>query len=213
VLTEVMDHFGLACDPNAAGFYETPHHRRVLHGLRAALPRGRLIVVAGLVGSGKTAFVRRFCAELAREGQITVSRSLSVDKGRLNLANLITALFYDLSPGGREPKVPSQGEKRERALQALVRQGRKPVALFVDDAHDLHHKTLVGLKRLIEVVADGDGSLAIVLAGHPKLSHDLRRPTMEEIGYRTSTFAYDGVAGHQRAYLDWLLRACAAADT
>jgi hypothetical protein len=29
-----------------------------------------------------------------------------------------------------------------------------PVALFVDDAHDLHPKTLVALKRLTEVVVD-----------------------------------------------------------
>jgi len=30
---------------------------------------------------------------------------------------------------------------------------------FIDDAHDLHPKTLVGLKRLIEVVRDGNVSL------------------------------------------------------
>jgi type II secretory pathway predicted ATPase ExeA len=40
--------------------------------------------------------------------------------------------------------------------------------LFVDEAHDLHYKTLIGLKRLCEVVADGGGVLSIVLAGHPK---------------------------------------------
>jgi len=212
VLTEVMDHFGLAREPHTAGFYETPHHKRVLKGIRAALPGGRLVAVTGLVGSGKTAFVRRLCTELDREGRITVSRSLSVDKARITLPNLITALFYDMSPD-KEPRIPTQGEKRERALQVLVRQGRKPVALFVDEAHDLHPKTLVGLKRLVEVVADGGGSLAVVLVGHPKLRNDLRRPTMEEIGYRTSMFAYEGVAGHQREYVAWLLRACAAADT
>lgn len=212
MLTEVMDHFGLGRAPHAAGFFETPHHKRVRDGVRAALPGGRLIAVTGLVGSGKTAFTRRLCTELQREGRIAVARSLSVDKARLTLPNLIAALFYDLSPD-KEPKIPTQGEKRERALQLLVRQGRKPAALFVDEAHDLHHKTLVGLKRLVEVVADGGGSLAVVLVGHPKLRNDLRRPTMEEIGYRTSTFAYEGVAGQQREYLDWLLRACVAADT
>ena len=30
-----------------------------------------------------------------------------------------------------------QGERRERALQALVRQGRKSVTLFVDQAHEV----------------------------------------------------------------------------
>ena len=32
---------------------------------------------------------------------------------------------------------------------------KKPVALFIDDAHDLHPKTLTALKRLIELVAEG----------------------------------------------------------
>jgi hypothetical protein len=85
--------------------------------------------------------------------------------------------------------------------------------LFVDEAHDLHAKTLTGLKRLMEVVADGGGTLSIVLVGHPKLRNDLRRPTMEEIGYRATVFAFDGIAGNQREYSDWLLRTCAAEKT
>src|SRR3954469_18681069 len=31
---------------------------------------------------------------------------------------------------------------------------------------------------------------------------------MEEIGYRTSTFAFDGIVGQQREYISWLLQAC-----
>ncbi len=78
----------------------------------------------------------------------------------------------------------------------------------MDEAHDLHPKTQVGLKRLVEVVADGNGSLSVVLVGHPKLRNDLRRPTMEEVGFRSTVFAYEGVEGHQREYIDWLLRQC-----
>src|SRR5712691_5888635 len=62
----------------------------------------------------------------------------------------------------------------------------------------------------MEVVEDGDGKLSIVLAGHPKLGNDLRRPTMEEIGYRTEVFTLDGIAGSQREYLQWLLHVCTA---
>jgi hypothetical protein len=43
-----------------------------------------------------------------------------------------------------------------------------------------------------------------------KLRNDLRRPTMEEIGYRTDVFSLDGIAGSQREYIRWLLGACAA---
>lgn len=48
----------------------------------------------------------------------------------------------------------------------------------------------------------------MILAGHPKLRNDLRRPTMEEIGYRTDIFNLDGIAGSQRDYINWLLGAC-----
>jgi len=81
---------------------------------------------------------------------------------------------------------------------------------MVDEAHDLHHHTLTGLKRLIEMVADGDGKLSVLLAGHPKLRRDLRNPTMEEIGYRTAVFSLDGVTGSQREYIEWMLTTCAA---
>jgi type II secretory pathway predicted ATPase ExeA len=82
--------------------------------------------------------------------------------------------------------------------------------LIVDEAHDLHSKTLVGLKRLMEVVADGGGTLAIILAGHPKLRNDLRWPTMEEIGYRSVHFALDGAIEDRQAYFLWLIGACKA---
>nr|WP_245688352.1 AAA family ATPase [Vibrio sonorensis] len=75
-----------------------------------------------------------------------------------------------------------------------------PVALFVDEAHDLHHKTLTGLKRLMEVIRDSGGRLSIVLAGHPKLRNDLKSPTMEEIGFRTITMSLEASQGILRDY-------------
>ncbi len=102
-------------------------------------------------------------------------------------------------------KIPTAGEKRERELRELVKKGKKPVALFVDDAHDLHSSTLTELKRLVEVVEDGGGTLSVILADHPKLKNDLRRPTMEEIGYRATVFTFNGITGSQREYIKWLI--------
>ena len=81
------------------------------------------------------------------------------------------------------------------------------MALFVDDAHDLHPKTLNALKRLIELVHEGGGQLSIVLIGHPRLKNDLRRPMMEEIGDRTTVFEFGGLRDRQRDYIDWALAA------
>jgi len=114
------------------------------------------------------------------------------------------ALFYDLATE-KDFKIPTQPERRERALRDLIKKRQKPIALFIDDAHDLHSKTLIGLKRLIEVVRDSGGMLSVVLAGHPKLKNDLRRSSMEEIGSRATIFELEGLGSEKRKYLKWLL--------
>jgi type II secretory pathway predicted ATPase ExeA len=212
VLSEVMAHYGLAQPFYDAGWFETEHHRQVARTLAWAVAHRRLIAMAGLVGSGKTAFLRRVQDDLAREGKVLISKCLSVEKDRLRLPTLIAALFYDLA-ADREPRIPSFSERRERELRDLIRKTKRPVALFIDEAHDLHNNTLVGLKRLMEVVSDAGGSLSIVLSGHPKLKNDLQRPTMEEIGYRTTIITFEGIAGQQRPYIAWLLKACAVEGT
>lgn len=218
MLSEVMAHYGLAQPFYNAGWFETEHHRQVARTLAWAVAHRRLIAMAGLVGSGKTAFLRRMQDDLAREGKVLISKCLSVEKDRLRLPTLIAALFYDLA-ADREPRIPSFPERRERELRDLIRKTKRPVALFIDGLapkainHDLHNNTLVGLKRLMEVVSDAGGSLSIVLSGHPKLKNDLQRPTMEEIGYRTTIISFEGIAGQQRSYIIWLLKACAMTGT
>jgi len=190
-----------------AGYYETETHRQLTKDIRAAIMEGRLIALCGVVGCGKTVTLRRLQQLLREENRVTVAKSLSVEKNSIKLATLISALFYDLVQD-KAVQIPKQGERRERELQELVKKGKRPVALFVDEAHDLNGHTLIGLKRLMEVVEDGGGRLSVILAGHPKLRNDLRRPTMEEIGYRTEIFTLDGIAGSQREYIQWLLMAC-----
>ncbi len=148
------------------------------------------------MGSGKTTFLQRLINDLGSTKEIIVSRSLAVESDKISLSTLITALFYDLSTE-KDLKVPTQPEKRERRLLALIQKCHQTVALFVDDAHGLHHRTLVGLKRLIELVRHNGGTLSVVLAGHPKLRNDLKRPALEEIGGRTNAFALAGIRGHQ----------------
>jgi hypothetical protein len=59
----------------------------------------------------------------------------------------------------------------------------------------------------MEVIEDGGGRLSVILSGHPKLRNELRKQTMEEIGFRTDIFNLDGIAGCQREYIEWLMRA------
>jgi len=101
--------------------------------------------------------------------------------------------------------MPKAVGQRERGLLDLIRKRKKPVALFIDDAHKLQGKTLIGLKRLMEIVRSGKGTLSVVLAGHPKLKNDLQRAAMEEIGARATIFELSGFGSDKKQFLHWLL--------
>lgn len=206
---EVMDYYGLTRPLNRAGYYETEHHSQIIRNVRGAILEGRIVALCGMIGSGKTVMLRRLQQQLKDENKVTVSRSLTAEKHSIKLSTLVAALFYDLSPG-KKIRVPTRTEDRERELQELVKKSKRPVALFIDDAHALKDDTLTGLKRLMEVVESDGGCLSVVLAGWPKLRNDLRRPKLEEIGLRTDTFSLDGITGSQREYIQWLLSTCTA---
>jgi ABC-type sugar transport system ATPase subunit len=56
------------------GNYETEHQRALVREVCAVVQTGRLVVVAGLVGSGKTHLLTPIEEELARSGKIAVDR-------------------------------------------------------------------------------------------------------------------------------------------
>jgi len=209
--SDVMKHYGLTRDLPRSGYFETDQQREVFADIQAAIHGGKLLALVGLVGCGKTTTLNRLVETLNEEKTILVSQSMAVDKHRVNLGTLMTALFCDLATE-KDFKIPTQPEKRERKLVEVIGKRRKPIALFIDEAHDLHHKTLVGLKRLIELVQNAGGTLSVVLVGHPKLRNDLRRPALEEIGARTALFWLEGIKGQQRAYIEWLLSQCTKND-
>jgi type II secretory pathway predicted ATPase ExeA len=149
-------------------------------------------------------------AALELEGRVVVASAVSIEKARVNIGTLTTALFCDLS-SGKAPKIPKNMEFRDRALCELVTKRKKPVVLFIDDAHDLPRSTLVPFKRVKELVEGGGAQLSVLLAGHPKLRNDLRDPGMEKIGPRTMTFSLEGVTGSQREYMTRLVNTCVRA--
>jgi len=210
--SDVMKHYGLTRDLPRSGYFETEQLREVFDDIEAAIHGGKLLALVGLVGCGKTTTLHRLIESLKGEKNILVSQSLAVDKHRVNLGTLMTALFYDLVTE-KDFKIPTQPEKRERKLVEVISKRHKSIVLFVDEAHDLHHKTLVGLKRLIELVQNSGGTLSVVLVGHPKLRNDLRRPALEEIGARTALFWLEGIKGQERAYITWLLAQCTKSES
>lgn len=208
---EVMDFFGLSKPFNQALFLETENSKKLIHNIKAAISHGGIIALTGMVGSGKTTLLRKIQEQLAEEKKVIISRSLSTDKKRVTIGTLYTALFCDLIKE-KNFQAPSQPEKRERKFLELMKKHDKPVVLFIDEAHDLHGQTLISLKRLIELAYDSGKSLAVVVAGHPKLGNELMRPNMEEIGARVRMFTITSLTWNNARYCEWLLKQCGGKD-
>ena len=93
MLSDIMEHYGLVREFSNAGYFDTEHHQQIFRELKAAIRSGRLVALTGIVGTGKTTILKRIQKELKQEREILVSKSLSVDKARINLVTLITALL------------------------------------------------------------------------------------------------------------------------
>jgi type II secretory pathway predicted ATPase ExeA len=209
--TELMNFFGLIKPFNQALFLETEHSKKFIHDIKTAIYQGGIIAIAGMVGSGKTTLLRKIQEQLIEEKQIIISRSLSTDKRRVTIGTLYTALFLDLVKE-KNFQTPTQPEKRERKFLEILKKNDKPLVLFIDEAHDLHSQTLISLKRLIELSYDHGKTVAVVIAGHPKLKNDLRRPSMEEVGARVQIFTLDSLIDNKLRYCEWLLKQCGTKD-
>jgi type II secretory pathway predicted ATPase ExeA len=207
VLSEAMAFYGLHRDFEQAGYFPTTQNEKMFEALKVAVQHGRLVVLSGIVGCGKSKLLRRIKDDLQRENHMLVSKAMALAKDRITIETLVIALFHDLSTE-REVAIPGQAEKRERKLIELISKRKKPVVLLVDEAHDVPRKTLIDLKRLSELVEEAGETLSVVLAGHPKLKNELSRATMEEVGSRCTFFALEGVKGVQRPFLAWLLEQC-----
>src|SRR5215475_5447508 len=208
MLSDVMEHFGLTKRLRQVDYFETEHHRQLLRELKAAIYEGGIVALTGVVGSGKTVLLWRIQEQLRHEGQIEVSESLVFDVPRVTLSTLKLALYYDLATE-KDGDLTGKPEKSERALLKVMHRCQKPIGLFIDDGDDLNGQTLRSLKQFIEKTRRRGGRLTLVLAGHARLKHELRRPSREETGARTTVFELEGIQGQQRRYITWLLEQCA----
>jgi type II secretory pathway predicted ATPase ExeA len=205
---EVMQHFGLTAPFEQAGYYESAHHQALIEQIRGAITESRLVAVCGAIGSGKTVLLQRLRQILKDEDKISVSTSFALEKHRLGRPDFITALWYDIST--EIPARMPNDQTREQELCDWVRKQQKPVALFIDDAHELTRRALTDLRQLMTLIESNGGRLSVVLAGQPTLRQALRYATRQQIGHRTDVVALKGMAGSQHDYIRWLLEACAA---
>lgn len=204
---ESIKYYGLVKEFSKADYFETENYKTLLRNIKFSINSGGLIAITGVVGIGKTQTLRRLQQDLKDENKILVSKSLTTDKRVVSINTLYTALFTDLATK-KDDKLSTQPEKRERKLQSLIKERNKPIALFIDEAHDLHPRTLISLKHLVEIVEDVNGTLAVIAIGHPKLANDLRNPALEEIGARAKLFELGSFGINSPKFIEWIIANC-----
>ena len=136
---ESMKYYGLTKELDKADYFETDYYQNMLSNIKLAIKAGGIIAITGIVGIGKTVTLRRIQQAVKAEDKVLVSKSLA-DKRYVTINTLYTALFADLVTK-KDIALPTQAEKRERKFQVLIKELNKPIALFIDEAHDLHPRT------------------------------------------------------------------------
>jgi type II secretory pathway predicted ATPase ExeA len=76
---------------------------------------------------------------------------------------------------------------------------------IIDDAHDVPHQTILGLKRLVEVARENGAVLSVVPWGKPKLRDTRHHPSLEGLGGEAAVFALEGMGSYQREYIEWMI--------
>ncbi|MCY4479133.1 MAG: AAA family ATPase [Rhodospirillales bacterium] len=176
---------GLAPQPWPGPPTVTGDLRRVVSVVDAAVTARALVSVVGPRGSGKSVAVR----EALRGLDCAVVEPVRLDRDRLHLGDIAAAIVADLS----EERPRRSGEARSRQVRRILGAAsrRRPVALAVDDAHRLHYRTAVGLKRLLELAWMGRAPLlAIVLVGQSD-----RAAAIPEVGRRADRVVLAGLSG------------------
>jgi type II secretory pathway predicted ATPase ExeA len=118
MLSDVRNYYGLARDFGQAGYFETEHSEQIVSELKLEIKAGKLVALSGIVGCRKTTMLRRIQEALSQDKEILAPKSLSLEK------SLIMALFYNLATE-KDFKIPTQPERRERALRDLVKKRQK----------------------------------------------------------------------------------------
>jgi type II secretory pathway predicted ATPase ExeA len=195
VLADILKTYKLSKDFNQVGFYESKELARVEENLKEHIRLGHFTALTGPVGVGKTTLIRKVKTDLQKSKTVIVSECQTIEKEKVNLSLIVQALFMDL---GEKPE--KDRESRDRKLFQLIEKSNRQVVFFVDDAHNLHNKTLAGLKVIVEK------GLCVVLVGHPRLAFTLARGQMEEIGMRCERIEMQGLAGEVENYLEWIIK-------
>lgn len=166
---------------------------------------GRLALLTGPTGVGKSSLIKLFIASLSRNRYRCVYVYLT-HVGANGLLKLIVSAM------GEAPKY----SKDRLFLQILdkARQSEPTTLLVLDEAHLVEPQTLTDLRLLVSSVLDDAPTLKIVLSGQESLRDQLKRASHADLVHRISVRYHIPPMTREQtaAYVDHHMKNAGASD-
>lgn len=173
--------FNLAPDPDC--LYLSDKHRMGLSLLQYGLSDsvGGLTVITGAVGAGKTTLLRKLLQQIDYErlNVGVINNTLDFDSHLIHWVASAFNMTYEGKDG-----IALFREFQQYLINQYAR--GKLTVLIVDEAQNLHAKSLEELRLLTNINAEKDQLLKIVLLGQPELLDLLSQPQLSQIAQRVS---------------------------
>lgn len=191
-------HFGLTDAPFKRR-YNSGDERLLKRSVQAAVEERAWLAVTGPVGSGKTTGV----TDVLLRTDCTVVKPLSLDRQRMRIGAVVYALIEHLSRGEERPRRTDEARSAQVCRivgEHVVARGER-LCVVLEEAHLLHHSTLVALKSLRELSYRGVWPLcSVILVGQDELAGKLARH--RSVGRRVKDCRLAGLTGAE--VRDWL---------
>lgn len=171
--------FSLVPDPDY--LYLTKQHRLALTLLKYGIDmRAGLTVISGEVGSGKTTLIRKILQDM--DNGITVGLISSAHSTFGDLLQWVMMAF------GIKHEQQEKSARYRILMDFLLQEYSKNrrTVLIVDEAQNMDVVTLEELRLLLNINADKNLVLQVILVGQPELLEMLRQPALKQLAQRIS---------------------------
>lgn len=197
-----MKHYGFNKGFEKADYREMTNFQKILANIPYSIRSGGPITITDTVGVEETSALRRLQKRFRSKKQFSVAKSFARNRRRVSIN---TVLFAKLATK-KNSHLSTQIEKRKP--QAMIKEINKPVLLFIDETHDLHARTLIGLKHLIVMSQEMSSALSVVLVSHPKLTNNLSNPALDAGRAHAKFFEFGNLSSNSTSLIEWILDNC-----
>ena len=172
--------FGVTPDPKF--LYLGEGHREALAALFYGIESGRgFSALAAEPGMGKTSLLMRLLESMQES-----ARTAFLFQTEGTSREFLRALLNDLGIVARGQDLAATHEALNETLLAELNAGRR-VIVVIDEAQNLSEKTLESVRLLSNFETPAAKLMHIILAGQPKLSEKLAKPSLTQLRQRVST--------------------------